>query len=212
MNILSDSFELVVGDTETLSRWDDAVILSAAMTYGDMRKRFTVEQLIEENTFFMKFDVKAQIKDGRKTEKTTMDWWKSSKVTNEARMVSLYPSENDRPITDFANEYIKWAHSKMFEPKKVLHADRNLFDFRKLQHAIEITYGNAGGEPWHYHNIIDIVSTLRAWDDSRYGSIDIRKMKNAVYHDPRWDSAVDWLRIQARGEALELITVGEQDA
>lgn len=209
MNLISETTELCVCDSETLARYDDAVILSCAFTYGDLSKRVSVEQLIEENTFFMKFDARRQINDGRVAEKQTMDWWRDKvKVSDTARTVSLTPKPDDAHIKDFPNAYLKWAHKMCFEPKRVIHADRNLFDLKKLQHALEITYGMKDAEPWHYHNVIDIVSTLRAWDDSRYGSIDIRKLPNAVYHDPRWDAAVDWLRIQARAENSGILTVG----
>jgi hypothetical protein len=197
LQLLETTTELVVADTETLDRWDDAVVLSAALTYGDLKEDLSLEQLIEERTFFMKFDAKEQIKElHRKVDKGTVSWWNDkSKVTDEARKMSYYPDiTRDRSVRDFATEYVKWAHKIPFEPFKVIHCDRNLFDMRKLQHIIEVSLHER--HPWDYHNIIDVVSTLKAWGTGRYGGMDIRKMAGVVYHDPRYDAAVDWLRIQ----------------
>lgn len=209
MNLCEDSNEVVVFDTETLGRWDDAIILSAAATYGDLTNPYSIEELIEERTFFMKFSATEQRKAGRLLEPNTMDWWKSNKVTDEARAFSLHPSPSDSSMFDFVPAYIKWAHKMMFEPKKVIHTDRNLFDLRKLQHMIEMTMKQDSYEPWHYHNIIDVTSTLRAWGADRYAGIDIRKLKGVVYHDPRYDAAIDWLRLQATAKKIGILVVKE---
>lgn len=198
MNLLEHTHEVIVCDTETADRWDDAIVFSAAFTYGDLRQRFTLEQLVEERTFFYKFNAREQRRAGRKSHAGTIDWWKSDKVSEVARIMSLYPSEiNDRPMSEFRDEYVKWCHQMRLEPKNIIHCDRNLFDLRKLQHIIEVTLGGYADEPWDYHNIIDVTSTLRAWGADRYAGIDARKLPGMVYHDPRFDAALDWLRIQA---------------
>lgn len=213
MNLCEHTTELVVFDTETLDRWDDAVVLSVAATYGDLKKPLTLEQLIEEHTFFMKFSANEQMKAGRKCCPDTLKWWKSDKVCEEARKVSLYGDQsNDQPMDKFINAYITWAHKQLFEPKKVIVSDRNLFDVRKLQHIIEVTLGKKSHEPWNYHNVIDIVSTLRAWGADRYAGVDVRSLPNAVYHDPRYDAAIDWLRIQATAVKIGILELNDETA
>ena len=209
MNLCEDTTEVVVFDSETLGRWDDSIILSVAATHGDLSIPFSVEQLIEERTFFMKFSATEQRKAGRQSQQAVIDWWKSNKVSDEARAVSLRPTPDDVSMLHFVPEYIKWAHKMLFEPKKVIHTDRNLFDLSKLQHMIEMTLGQESHEPWHYHNIIDVTSTLRAWGADRYAGIDIRKLNGVVYHDPRYDAAIDWLRLQATAKKLGILEVKE---
>lgn len=202
--LLENVFDLVVADTETLDRWDDAIVLSAALTHGDLRKPYTIEQLVEERTFFMKFDVKEQVQLGRKSDQGTIDWWKSDKTSDVAREVSYYPKDTDRSVRDFVREYEAWAHTLGFEPKSCIHTDRNLFDMRKLQHIIEVSLGETY-HPWDYHDIEDLTTRLKAYTGDRYGNIDIRKLTNATYHDPRWDAAVDRYRLQAACVGIGLL-------
>lgn len=197
MNLLEHSNELVVCDSETCDRWDDAVVLSVAFTHGDLRNKYTLEQLVEDHTFFYKFNAKEQAENGRKVCKKVMDWWQSEKVSDQARSVSLFPASTDRPMSEFALEYLMWCHKMGFEPKNTIHSDRNLFDLCKLQHIMSVTLGGVQDEPWNYHNIIDVTSTLRAWGADRYAGVDARSLSGMVYHDPRYDAALDWLRIQA---------------
>lgn len=205
--LLENCYDIVVGDTETLGRWDDAIVLSVAMTYGDLREPLTLQQLIEERTFFMKFDVREQIQLGRKVEMSTKEWWNSEKVTEEAKKMSYYPDPSrDQSIRLFRTEYESWAHQLGFEPVSTIHTDRNLFDFRKLQHIIEVTLGEKH-HPWSYHDVEDITTRLKAYCGDRYGNMDIRKMVNVVYHDPRYDAAVDWLRLQSVAVQIGLLEI-----
>lgn len=193
MNLCEHSTELVVCDSETLDRWDDAIVLSASFVYGDLTKEISFEELVD-TAFFMKFDAKEQKAMGRKIDQGTLDWWRSDKVDEEARKISLYPAAHDRSVSEFTKEYNIWAHKKLFEPKNVIHTDRNLFDLRKLQHIIEVHLKQK--EPWDYHNIIDVTSTLRAWGADRYAGVDARTYPGMTYHDPRCDAALDWLRLR----------------
>lgn len=203
--IFENAFEIVVADNETLGRWHNAIILSTAFTHGDIRKPLSLEELIEERTFFFKFDAKEQRKAGRELCKETASWWRTDKVCEAARKMSLYPDKTrDQPMDNFVKAYERFAHNLGYEPVNTIHMDRNLFDLSKLQHMIEVTLGQKH-HPWHYHDIIDVVSFLRALCGDRYGNMDIRKMVGVVYHDPRYDAAVDWLRIQKVGLDLGLI-------
>lgn len=206
--LFENTFDIVVCDSETLGRWDDAIVLSVAMTHADLRRPHTAEELVEEHTFFMKFDAMEQANLGRKKEAVTSEWWTSDRVSDAARQMSLFKDpERDRSVRGFVCEYESWAHLKGFEPRKAIHTDRNLFDLRKLQHIIEVSLGEKY-HPWDYHDIEDLVTRLKSYVGDRYNDIDIRKIENAVYHDPRWDAAIDWLRLQKAAQMLELIELG----
>ncbi len=201
---LQSGFDLVVGDCETLSRWSDSVILSAAFVGGDIRKKTSFKELCE-TALFMKFEATEQRALGRKAERITLDWWGSPKVCEEARIQSLYADPaRDISIREFSERFTSWLRvERLIEPKTAYMMDRNLFDFSKLQHMVEVTLG--GDQPWDYHNVMDVTSYLRAWGLGRYGTVDKNSIEGFVYHDPIHDSALDWLRIQDGAVKLGII-------
>ena len=204
---------LAVADSETLGRWDDAVLLSWATTIANLYKRYTLKQLVEEHTFFIKLNVREQMRMGRQKDQQTVEWWYGKSKRNpceEARIVSLYPREDDTSIKDLADNIRKGCHRLGIDPRSVDWCDRNLFDLRKAQHAIEITCKQDSNEPWDYHNTFDIVSWLRGVGQTdRYAGIKAWELPGMVYHDPRYDAALDWLRLQKTMEDLMGLKVEE---
>lgn len=199
---------LAVADNETLCRWHTAIILSTAFTIADLTKAYTLAELVNDRTFFMKFDATEQRKAGRTVCEHTIAWWKSDKVTEEARKASLHPNpELDQPMSAFRPAFMAWCHERGISAHGIDFCDRNLFDLSKLQHMMEVTLGAYGSEPWDYHNISDVVSTLKAWGADRYAGINARELEGMVYHDPRYDAALDWLRWQKTAWTLGLLEV-----
>lgn len=191
---------LAVVDTETLGRWDDAVVLSGAVTAANLTQKYTFQELLHDHTFFVKLNAKEQIELGRKVEKSTREWWYGNgkrNPTEEARLVSLYPHEDDISIFSLADEIVKGCHRIGVEPKCIDWCDRNMFDLRKIQHIIEITCKQDSREPWDYHNTFDIVSWLKGMGQTdRYAGVKPWEIEGMVYHDPRHDAALDFLRVQ----------------
>lgn len=185
--------QLISLDTETLGRWDDAIVLSIGATGGDVTKPVSFEELVD-NGFFMKLDAKEQKRLGRATCQTTLDWWR--KQSAEITKMSMLPSANDESVMDIRGKLLAFFE-KYGDPKDLFMADRNLFDFRKLQHIIEINCNQV--EPWDYHNLGDFSSMFKAWGAGRYGGInanDIAPRFGFQYHNPVHDAALDWLRTQ----------------
>ena len=197
---------LAVADSETLGRWDDAIMLSWAHTVADLTKRYTLQQLVEERTIFIKLNASEQLGLGRVKEPGTVDWWLGKGKRNpcdEARKVSLYPTAEDTSIYDLADNIRRGCHRLGVDPRAVDWCDRNLFDLRKAQHIIEITCKQDSNEPWDYHKTFDIVSWLKGvGQQDRYAGIKAWELEGMVYHDPRYDAALDWLRIQKTMEDL----------
>lgn len=197
---------LAVADSETLGRWDDAVMLSWAHTIADLTKRYTLQQLVDERTVFIKLNVEEQLKLGRKKEATTVEWWFGKEKRNPcdiARAVSLFPKPDDISIFQLRDEILKGCHRLGVDPRSVDWCDRNLFDLRKAQHIMEVTCEQYGSEPWDYHSTFDIVSWLKGvGQQDRYAGIKAWELEGMVYHDPRYDAALDWLRIQKTMEDL----------
>lgn len=191
---------LAVADSETLGRWDDAIVLSWATTIADLTKKYTLQQLVEEHTFFIKLDAMMQAGLGRVKDAQTVDWWLGTGKRNpceEARKVSLYPTPEDVSVYQLADEIRKGCHRLGVDPRSVDWCDRNLFDLRKAQHIIEVTCKQDSNEPWDYHCTFDIVSWLKGVGQTdRYAGIKAWELEGMIYHDPRYDAALDWLRIQ----------------
>jgi hypothetical protein len=62
-------------DIETLDTESSAVVLSASIIHFDLGSTFTYEELLS-NAMFVKFNVKEQIKDYKRTmNKRTVEWW-----------------------------------------------------------------------------------------------------------------------------------------
>ncbi|AVO22857.1 exonuclease [Erwinia phage vB_EamM-Bue1] len=191
---------LAVADSETLGRWDTAIMLSWATTLADLTKKYEFLDLVENHTFFIKLDASEQMKLGRETDKPTMDWWQSGGKrgpSEEAKAVSLRPSANDRSIFTLADDIRVGCHRLGIDPRSVDWCDRNMFDLRKAQHIIEVTCGQDSNEPWDYHHTFDIVSWLKGVGQTdRYAGVKAWEIEGMVYHDPRHDAALDWLRVQ----------------
>lgn len=197
MSNIDQPIPLGVMDSETLGRYDDAIVLSVATTVADLRKRFSLLELVNNHTIFVKLDAKDQFERGRVKDPGTVAWWMDKKkVGDEARAVSLYPKPDDVKIDRLSELLVTGCHKLGYDPRSFDWCDRNMFDLRKCQHIMEITCGQYGSEPWHYHNTWDIVSWLKGVGVDRYAGIDARNYPGMVYHDPRHDAALDWLRIQ----------------
>lgn len=188
------SDNLCVCDTETGGRFDSAVIFSAAWCVANITKLHTFKELLDQ-TLVLKFDAAEQVKLGRTTCKSTLEWWANpEKVSDEARKFSYIPNPNrDVSIDTFADELTKYLHTRGIEGTSLDHCDRNLFDYSKLSHVVE---RRGLQRPWHYHDVFDVTSTLKAWGAPRYSDISVNDIDGFCYHRPDHDAVLDFLRIQ----------------
>jgi hypothetical protein len=84
---------MFIFDVESLGVESNSVILSAAIVYINPAEKNTWESLYE-NTLFVKFNVKEQVKKyNRIVSKDTIDWW--NKQCDLAKKQSFYPSDKD---------------------------------------------------------------------------------------------------------------------
>lgn len=199
--------QLVTLDTETLSKWSDAVVLSIGVTGGDITIPTTFNELIESGSF-IKLDAKDQSILGRKTSPDTVDWWR--KQSQENKIASFYPCENDIKISQLKGILIKKFEELCGTGNRV-YADRNLFDFSKLQHMFEETLKTE--IPWDYHNLFDFATMFKSWGVGCYASIfpnDIPPRFGFIYHDPLHDAALDWLRTQHALVKIGVLDFGEE--
>ncbi len=199
---------VAVIDTETLGRYDAAVILSIGLVIADLDVDYTLMELVENHSHMIRLDAIHQLKNlGREKEDHIVEWWASDpKVSDEARKASFLVDKDTVFVApeDVAANLSVYCRSRGVEPRAIKWFDRNSFDFTKVQHLIEKSCGQKDGEPWHYHHTIDIVSFFCGCGvTDRYAGIKAWEVDGMIYHHPVHDAALDWLRLQKvmRGQA-----------
>lgn len=203
---------LCVGDLETLGRYDDTIILSGGFVTAKWGQTYTFKELVRDHSYFIKFDVSHQIQLGRTVEPSTREWWKSDKVSDAARKASYEPNRVlEKHLRDFFTEYRAWCHSRGIECQNIDFADRNLFDFKKLDHVEAITLNDEPLRPWNYHDVFDIPSVLKAWGGNRYGGIAVDDIDGFIYHHPVHDAAIDFLRLQYQAAEMGIVDFTKEE-
>jgi hypothetical protein len=141
---------MLVFDVETLGAESNSVILSAAIVYMNPAEKNTWESLYE-NTLFVKFNVKEQVKQyNRVTEKDTITWW--NKQCDLAKKQSFFPSEKDLPAKE-AIACIRNYIAENCDPKTTLIWTRGSLD----QMVIDSLCKATGDEPiMQYSNYRDM--------------------------------------------------------
>ena len=110
-------------DIETLDTESSAVVLSASIIHFDLGSTFTYEKLLS-NAMFVKFNVKEQIKDYKRTmNKRTVEWW--NQQHEYVRKLSLVPSSDDLSSIDGINA-IKNYMAQFPEPEQTIWARGSL--------------------------------------------------------------------------------------
>jgi len=180
-------------DFETGGLYDDAVCLSFGMTVSRYdAKDITFKELVDTG-LYIEFDFVEQLKMGRKTQKSVLEWWKSDKVTPEAREAAWgtnRPRASIRDLPSLMKEYL----TKMGVPFKEFDIyDRNCFDATKLQHIFEESLGEEVF--WNYQNRYEVATALRWGGLDRYGNAPASTFEGAIHHHPLHDSAMDHRRI-----------------
>lgn len=115
---------MFVFDIETLGKGSDSVILSMAAVHFDPIAKTSPDEM-RANAFFVKLHVEDQVKRlGRKMEKGALDWW--AKQCDNAKKVSLIPTENDMPLECALDCLEDWAKQMDPDNKCIVWARGNL--------------------------------------------------------------------------------------
>lgn len=184
----------LIYDYETLGQNPNtAPVLSIALYAFDDQTigELTLDDIVS-NCSMYKFDVTEQItKYNKVVDPSTVEWW--SKQSNEARSI-LDPSDKDVSIRELGNMF----QSELNVPAERVYTRGNTFDpifTSQICRDIDIA------EPYDWWAIRDTRSLIEGMS---YGST-IRntfmppsvKESDVVLHDPRYDIALDVLRIAA---------------
>lgn len=180
-------------DIETLGVRSNAVILSFACAAFNIEDRDTLKDIIDRS-FYAKLDVPLQIKNGRKVEKSTVEWW--SHQSKEARDVLKETSKDLGPIKalNMLNAYIE-EHTKYDKKNSYIWSRGNAFDFPIME---DLYRENNIDIPWSVWKIRDVRTMIDVLTGSDDGNFDLGNdmPEKFVQHHAMFDAALDVLKMQ----------------
>jgi len=144
-------------DIETLGVESTSVILSVGAVYSDGEAPFTYQKFIDDS-IFVKFDYRDQIKNfKRTTDKSTMDWW--SGQSEEAKKTNLMPLKSDVSTITGIQQLREWFSSKP-DAKKLNVWQRGTLD----QTCLDSLFRSVGIQPLtNYGRWRDIRTALECY-------------------------------------------------
>jgi hypothetical protein len=106
-------------DIETLGTESTSVILSAALLYIDTSKPKHTWESLYENTLFIKFSVRDQVENYKRTiDKETIKWWE--KQCDLAKITSFIPKKGDLTAKQGREILINYINASDSNPDKSL--------------------------------------------------------------------------------------------
>lgn len=191
-------------DIETLGTREDTVILSIACVPFVFEEHECFDIYLTKG-FFVKLDVKDQIRKHRRTvSEATIDWWK--KQSKEARAANLTITAEDRYLVEGLTRLSKFIGSTKYNSKKsYVFARGTYFDFPKLEHAYEVSAKLA--VPFNTYKIRDVrtfIDIFAGVDDGQY-NLRFCNTSKFIKHNCLHDAAMDAARLN------ELYYVAQED-
>lgn len=183
----------VIYDFETLSQnaFNGVVLSVSGIAYEEERfltNPYTYEELLDMCKY-MKFDVKDQVKYGRKVEKGSLDWWKKQSAHAQKQ---LKPSEDDEPLSAFP----EFLESLNIHLAKKVFTRGNAFDpvfTRSILNSLDIEDMTPW---WALRDVRSYVEGFTHGTDIRHDFIPKELTDKFVVHDPIHDVAMDVIRMQ----------------
>lgn len=195
-------------DFETLGLFDDAIILQLGMCYFSNEElaqghlngtsELNLDSCIDRAVSF-KFNVEEQIALGRKTNKSTIAWWK----TQPQHVIDKVVKENPKldisihQIFDVLQAY----HIKQGTTlKNTRLVDRRHYDISKLQHIYTVTMGKDSEQrvelPYNPYVTWEVSQMFQLFTGCRYANIKADEIQNERfdYHDAGSDAALEAYR------------------
>jgi hypothetical protein len=188
-----EEMKCVIYDYETLSQnaFNGVVLSVAGIAYDEDRfltNPYTYEGLLD-SCEYVKFDVKDQVKYGRKVEKGSLDWWKSQ---SKYAQKQLMPSDNDVPIS----ELLPFLERLNIATAKKVFTRGNSFD-PVFTRSLCDSLGIEDPTPWWtIRDVRSYVDGFTYGTDINHDFIPKDLVDKFVQHDPSHDVAMDVMRMQ----------------
>ena len=181
-------------DIETLGTREDTVILSIACVPFVFEEHECFDIYLTKG-FFVKLDVKDQIRKHRRTmSEATLEWWK--KQSHNAREWNLKPAAGDRTLIDGLTALSKFIGNTDYNfQESYVFSRGTYFDFPKLEHAYEVSAGLK--VPFNTYKIRDVRTFIDIMAGVNDGSYTVRfcNVSKFVKHDCLHDAAMDATRL-----------------
>jgi len=184
---------MCVVDLETAGTWNDSVIFSLGLSFGEYTmEEKPFDQLVTDG-LYVKFAALPQYREmGRTMDKDTMAWWASQ---GESAKAVIRPSPEDIAIERLPEIFDEFFVSKGVRFKDCDVYDRRSFDMTKLEHLYKVSLGRTGLS-WNYMNEFEVSTALRFMGKDRYASIKPSDIKGMIYHNALHDAVLDHVRLQ----------------
>lgn len=182
----------LVFDTETLDLKESSVVATLGCVAFDFKQKQSFRDIVN-NGFFVKFDIKEQIKEyKRTTNKDTIDWWR--KQSQEAKDLAIFPSDHDRKLKDGLTELKTWIKNSGYDFKTSFVWSRgSYFDFPK----IEDLYRNIGERaPFNTFKIRDTRTMIDVLTGSDDGHINLKNPDGFIHHHSLHDAAFEAVKMK----------------
>lgn len=178
-------------DIETLGVRSNSVVLSLACVPFSFEKRECFLDYVQKG-FFVKFDVKEQIKVyNRVFSQDTIDWWK--KQDKEVRRNALEQSNSDKPLRVGIIQLCKYINTTGYSFKNSYVFSRGSnFDFHIIEHLIEESVGiTKPFNTWKIRDSKTAIDILCGVDNAKYDLQLGQKDEGFITHHSLHDAALE---------------------
>jgi hypothetical protein len=186
-------------DIETLGISSESVILSAAILYVDVNKpNHTIESL-RDDTLFVKFKVKEQVEQyKRTTDKSTIAWWTTQ--CDNIKKLSYYPSKEDVSVTQGITYLRNFIKSFNVYPEKDLIWTRGNLDSVVMDSLCRASNESLLMPYWAYRCTRTFICTQATISNKGYCDIDLKQYptfdrNKLTKHSPIDDIILDALMV-----------------
>jgi len=180
----------IIFDVETLGLKEKAVVTTLAAVPFTFEDDKTYPQLVDAG-FFVKFKISEQMKLGRETTQSTLDFWKSQ--PQEAKVHSIIPSATDVNLEEGLNKLVTFIKSTPYEWKKsYLWSRGNAFDFPKIEDLFDQVNIKVPFNTFRVRDVRTYVDILAGADNGQYDLKDGQPrefVKHHALHDAAHDAA-----------------------
>jgi len=177
-------------DVETLGLKEHAVVTSLACVPFTFEGDETYPKLVSEG-FFVKFKISEQLKMGRQTTQSTLDFWKGQ--PQEAKVHSIIPSPNDVGLEEGLTKLTTWIKGRKYEWKKsYLWSRGNAFDFPKIEDLFDQVGMKVPFNTFRVRDVRTFIDILAGTDNGQYelqGGVPKEFVKHHALHDAAHDAA-----------------------
>jgi len=204
---MAAGYNVAIIDLETLSLYDDAIILSLGMVVANLNTKTTFKGLLDKS-LFVKFDALEQKRLGRAATADTIQWW--TEQEESVKILSYYPDkQRDVSIKTMSDVMLDYISGLGIDPQKIWVWSRSVgFEKNKINHVQDTLNLK---QVFNYKKYLDIVTGMHLTGTDRYAGISPNDFQEMVYHHPTHDCVLDFLRLQKAMSDIGMIELESEN-